>query len=130
MNKPEFHIKSFDDLVAEKERLKTHFHDQKLKFREEISGIKDTFNPFSGLKKTVGKFTSADKSMGILNTGLSFTLDLLLRKFILKKSNWFIKLAAPFFIKNFVSNLAAEKIKTSMPEMEPLISDLTKAAKS
>ena len=130
MNKPEFHIKSYNDLVAEKERLKTHFHEQKLKMREEISGFKDTLNPLAGLKKNVGKFTSPDKSMGLMNTGISFALDLVLRKFILKKSNWFIKLAAPFFIKNFLSNLAAERIRTNMPDMEPVIDNLSKAAKA
>jgi hypothetical protein len=130
MNKPDFHINSFDDLVAEKLRLKAHFHEKKLLLRQEVAGLKDTFNPLSVIIKSVGKFTSPDKSMGLLNTGLSFTLDLLLRKFILKKSNWMVKLAAPFFIRNLLSHLAAYKIKTNMPEMEPVISKLTKTAKN
>jgi hypothetical protein len=98
--------------------------------RQEVAGLKDTFNPVAGILKSLGKIASPDKSMGLLNTGLGFTLDLLLRKFILKKSNWIVKLLAPFLLKNILSHFAADKIRANMPEMEPVISNLTKTAKS
>ena len=129
MNKQEFHIKSYEDLLAEKQRLRDHFRDKKMQIREEVAALKDSLNPLKGIMKQVGKFTSPDKSMGLLNTGLGFTMDLLLRKFILKKSNWLVKLAAPFFIKNILSHFAATKIKTNMPEAGPVISNISKTAK-
>lgn len=129
MNKPTLHIKSYNDLMAEKQRLKAHFNIQKQNLRQEFVGLKDTFNPVSNILKSVGKFTSPDKSMGLINTGLGFGLDLLLRKFILKKSNWLVRFAAPFFIRNILSHITADKIKTAMPEIKPVIDSLAKKAK-
>jgi hypothetical protein len=133
MNKPEQNIKSYKDLLAEKQRLKEKFAVQKTELTAEIASLKDVINPFSGILKTagstIGKFISPDKSMGILNTGLGFAVDVIVRKLILKKSNWLVKLAAPFLIRNLLSHLAAYKIKTQMPEMEPVINTLTKTAK-
>jgi hypothetical protein len=119
-------IKSYDDLMNEKERLKTLFNDQKQGIRNDLSALKDTFNPVKNVAKSLGNFTSPDKSLGLLNTGLSFALDLILRKFLLKKSGWLVKLAAPFIIKNLLSHFAARKINTEMPELKNVINKMPK----
>lgn len=130
MNNPGFNIRSYTDLLAEKQRLKDQFSTQKNALILEIEGLKDTLNPFPGIIKTVndniGRFTGPDNSIGILNGGIDFAVDLLLRRFVLKKSNWLVKLVAPFFIKNWVSHLAADKIKGKAHEAEPEVDDLKK----
>ena len=121
-------IKSYDDLMKEKQRLKTLFNDQKQGIRNDINAIKESFNPIKNVAKSLGNFTSPDKSLGLLNTGLSFALDLILRKFLLKKSGWLVKLAAPFIIKNLLSHFAARKINTEMPVLKSVIDKMPKTA--
>ncbi|MES2649777.1 MAG: hypothetical protein V4717_23060 [Bacteroidota bacterium] len=124
MNKPD--IKSYDELVSEKERLKALFTSQKEGIKTEIAALKDNFNPVKTMAKKFGKFTTPDKSLGLLNAGLSFAVDLILRKVILKKSGWMVRLAAPFIVKNVVSHFAANKIKSDMPGIQDLINSFTK----
>ena len=124
MNKPD--IRSFDELVSEKERLKALFASQKEGIKAEIGALKDNFDPVKKIAKKMGKFTGPDKSLGLLNTGLGFAIDLLLRKVILKKSGWMVKLAAPFIVKNVVSHFTANKIKSDFPGIQDLITSFTK----
>ena len=125
MNKPD--IKSYDDLIAEKQRLKIVFNDQRQSIRENITTIKDSLNPVKAVVKEIGKLTSPDKSLGLLNTGLGFGLNLVLRKFLLKKSGWMVRLVAPFIIKNMISHFAAKKINTQMPELKKIIEKMPKS---
>jgi len=124
MNKPD--ITSYDDLLAEKQRLKAVFNDQKQAIKENVNAIKDSLNPIKAVAKEIGKLTSPDKSLGLLNAGLGFGLDLVLRKFLLKKSGWMVRLTAPFIIKNVVSHFAAKKIRTDMPELKNIIEKMPK----
>lgn len=119
MNKP--HFKSYDDLVAEKQRLKDLFSEQKQSIRTDLISLKDDLNPAKQIFKKIGIFTSPDKSLGLLNVGLGFGLDMLLRKVLLKKSGWIVRLAAPFVIKNALSHFVAEKIRTEMPGLKNII---------
>ena len=123
-NSPDIH--SYDDLLNEKERLKILLNDQKQAIRNEVMLLKDSLNPIKSIAKTIGHLTSPDKSLGLLNAGLSFSLDLLLRKFLLKKSGWLVKLAAPFIIRNVLSHFAAKKINTQMPEVKSVINTVPK----
>ena len=124
MNKP--HIKSYDDLVAEKQRLKDLFSEQKQSIRTDLISLKDDLNPAKQIFKKIGIFTSPDKSLGLLNVGLGFGLDMLLRKVLLKKSGWIVRLAAPFVIKTALSHLVAEKIRTEMPGLKNIIDQAPK----
>jgi hypothetical protein len=124
MNK--LHIKSYDDLVAEKQRLKDLFSEQKQSIRTDLISLKDDLNPVKQIFKKIGIFTSPDKSLGLLNVGLGFGLDMLLRKVLLKKSGWIVRLAAPFVIKNALSNFVAEKIRTEMPGLKNIIDQAPK----
>ena len=119
-------IKSYADLLAEKQRLKAVFMDQKQLMKDNVTVIKDSLNPIKAVAKEIGKLTSPDKSLGLLNAGLGFGLDLVLRKFLLKKSGWMVRLTAPFIIKNVVSHFAAKKIRTDMPELKNIIEKMPK----
>ncbi|CAN5573848.1 hypothetical protein BH10BAC3_BH10BAC3_14620 [soil metagenome] len=119
MTKPE--INSYNDLIAEKERLRAQFGIQKQALKDDFTALKDSLNPIKAVAKSLGKLTTPDKSLGFLNTGLSFGVDMLLRKVLLRKSGWIVKLAAPFLVKNLVSHFAASKIKTGMPDLQNII---------
>jgi hypothetical protein len=123
-NKPD--IKTYDDLLSEKQRLKTLFNDQKQSIRNDIISLKDNLDPAKALLKKIGTFTGPDKSLGLLNAGLTFGLDMLLKKVLLKKSGWIIRLAAPFFIRNALSHFAAKKIRTEMPGLQSIIDQAPK----
>ena len=124
MNKTE--INTYDDLIAEKLRLKARFVTQRQAIRDDISALKDSFDPLKAVGKSLSKLTAPDKSLGLLNAGLSFGVDMLLRKVLLKKSGWIVKLAAPFLVRNLVSHFAASKIKTGMPDLQNIIEKMPK----
>jgi len=114
-------IHSYDDLMNEKQRLKTLFSDQKQAIRNDVTLLKDSLDPIKKVGKSLGNLFTPDKSLGLLNDGLGFGLDFLLRKAVLKKSGWITRIVAPFFIKNALSHFAADKIKTQMPDVKDAI---------
>jgi len=124
MSKPD--IKSYKDLIAEKHRLKTQFGIQKQAIKDDFDVLKESLNPVKAVVRSLGKLTTPDKSLGLLNAGLSFGVDMLLRKVLLKKSGWIVRLVAPFFVKNLVSHFAASKIKTEMPDLQNIVETMPK----
>lgn len=116
-------INSYNDLLAEKQRLKALFKEQKQTIRTDFVLLKDHLNPAKRILKKIGTFTKPDKSLGLLNVGLGFGLDFLLRKVVLKKSGWITRMLAPFFIKNAVSHFAARKIKEEMPDLKSFLDE-------
>lgn len=114
-------IRSFKELIAEKQRLKNVYYEQKLVLKNDLISLKDDLNPVKQILNKLSLFTSPDKSLGLLNVGLSFGLDFILKKLLFKKAGWIIKLVAPFFIKNALLNLAAKKIREDIPELKSFL---------
>ncbi len=105
MTKP---IRTYKDLLEEKERLKLLLSAQKELVRHDINEIKQELAPVKSAISMVGKFATKDNRNWILTTAADTIIDLVVRKMVLSKAGFITKLVVPFFMKNFSSHVIAD----------------------
>src|SRR5688572_18519368 len=98
-------IKTYDDLLEEKQRLESLIVLQRQQVKTDWAEMKEEFRPVSNIIAFFGKLTHRDKSNPLLNMGIDMAGDILLRKFLLAKAGWFTRLTVPFLLKNYSSNV-------------------------
>ena len=101
-------IRTYDELLKEKQRLTELLQSQKLIVKEDIAEIKEELAPVKSAIALVGKFATRDNSSWLLTTAADKLIDLLLKKMILAKAGWITKLAVPFVMKNFSSHVISD----------------------
>jgi hypothetical protein len=119
-------IKSLKELKAEKARLKLQLSSTEELIREDVEWINQELSP---LRQAGKLFSSAmvNKNHGILNNGVRFTIDGILKNLILSRAGWITRLVVPYLAKNLSSNYIMEK----RPEIFGILRNLIhKARKS
>ena len=106
MNKP---IRNYEDLLAEEQRLLQQIKIQEVKIKEDFAGLKQSLKPVGNVMKVVGKFATRDQTGPILNFGLDFGVDLLVRRILLARAGWLTKIVIPYIVKNYSSHLINEE---------------------
>jgi hypothetical protein len=106
MTKPA--IRTYNDLVQEKERLKALLQAQKELVRQDIQEIKEELQPVKTAIGVIGKFTTRDKSNPLLTSATEGIIDLVVRKMLLSRSGWLTRTVVPFLMKNVSSHLVNE----------------------
>lgn len=102
-------IRTYKDLVAEREQLEAQLMMRKQKLREDWSGLKEHFTPVGRLLRTLSWGLRPDRSSPLLNKTLGVAVDLLVSKFVLGRAGWLTRLTVPFVLRNYSSHLFAEK---------------------
>lgn len=101
-------IRTYNDLLAEKARLKELLQAQKELVRADVEEIKMELQPVKTAIGVIGKFTTRDKSNPLLTSATEGLIDLVVRKMILSRSGWLTKIVVPFLMKNVSSHLVNE----------------------
>lgn len=110
MNKNQ--IQNYDDLLEERKRLEQLLIIQKEQISANWIEIKKEFEPVNNVVSFFGKLTTRDKTNPLVNMGIDVAGDLLLRKILLAKFGWATRLVVPFLLKNYSSNVLADKGKS------------------
>lgn len=105
MTKP---IRTYKELLEEKERLKLLLSAQKELVRQDINEIKLELAPVKSAINVVGKFATKDNRNWILTTAADTIIDLVIRKMVLSKAGFITKMVVPFFMKNFSSHVIGD----------------------
>jgi hypothetical protein len=106
MNKPV--IKTYKDLLDEKERLQSLLSVQKQVLRDDFRQIKLEIEPLRNVASFAGKLVTREKDMWVLNTGANTVIDLVFKKLILSRAGWLTKTIIPFVLKNYSSHVLSE----------------------
>lgn len=101
-------IRTYDDLLQEKARLKELLQVQKELIRADVQDIKDELQPVKQAIGLIGKFTTRDKTNPLLTSATETIINLVVKKLILARSGWLTKLVVPFLMKNVSSHLVNE----------------------
>lgn len=101
-------INTYEDLLAEKQRLTELFAAQKELVRRDVEEVKLELAPVRKAIGIVGKVVTKDNSNFLLTTAADMLIDMLLKKMVLAKAGWITRLAIPFFTKNFSSHVIAD----------------------
>src|SRR5437764_13588801 len=101
-------IKTYDDLLQEEQRLTVQIESYKDLIKQDIAGIKKGLNPIKRGTKAVKNLFSRDDKGPLLNFGLNFGIDVLLRRTLLGRAGWITKVMVPYLVKNYASHLITE----------------------
>jgi hypothetical protein len=101
-------IRTYEELLEEKARLKLLLTAQKELVRQDIKEIKMELAPVRSAISMVGKLTTRENRYDILTIATDTIIDLVIRKMVLAKAGFLTKLAVPFFMKNFSSHVIAD----------------------
>jgi hypothetical protein len=105
-------ITTYEELMLEKHRLKLLLHGQKELIHQDINEIKDHLLPVKSAISFIGKLTTKDSSNPLLSGTMNTVIDLFVRKVLLARAGWFMKLVVPLFLKNYTSHVIDEKKDT------------------
>lgn len=101
MNKP----RTYNELLAEKARLKLLLAEQKEIIHQDFNEIKNELEPVRRIFIHAKKLFSKDAGGGLLTLGADKLIDLLVRRVLLAKSGWLAKLVVPLLAKNYTSHI-------------------------
>lgn len=102
-------IKTYEDLLEHERSLISRLRTQEEVLKKDMVGIKQGLKPFNKALKVVNKMTTRDNTTPIINLGVEFGVDLLVRRFILARAGWFTKILIPFLMKNYSSHIIGEE---------------------
>ncbi|ANH81496.1 hypothetical protein A8C56_11365 [Niabella ginsenosidivorans] len=109
-------IRSHEDLLIEKERLKASLKQRKTDLKESFSAIKDELNPIAKAARTTRDIFTADNDFPLIGLGVEKLTDLIIRKGILRKAGWLPRLVAPFLVKKISTYLIAVQASGQIAE--------------
>jgi hypothetical protein len=109
-------IKNYEDLLQEEQRLLSQLKTKEVEIRNNLAGVRRGLKPIGRVMNTISKFTTRDKTGAFSNFGLDFSIDLIVRRFILAKAGWFTKILIPYLLKNYSSHIISEQQKSRIME--------------
>lgn len=101
-------IKTYEDLLQEEQRLKAQLSLCKGLIQDDIAGIKEGLNPIKRVADHVKGLFSRGDNGPLLNFGMNFGIDVVIRKFLLGRAGWVTKIIVPYFVRNYASHLVTE----------------------
>jgi hypothetical protein len=101
-------IRTYEDLLEEKARLKLLLSAQKELVRQDINELKQDLVPVRRAISMVGKFATKDNRNNLLTTAADTIIDIVVRNMVLSKAGFLTKLIVPFFMKNFSSHVITD----------------------
>lgn len=99
-------MRAYDQLLLEEQQLEEDLRFHRKHIIDKWQHLKASVQPaVIGMKLAENVLTRAETNNPVLNTGVNWAIDLLVKKWILKKSGWITKMLVPFVIKNITSNV-------------------------
>ena len=104
-------IVTFNDLLEEEQRLIMEVKRNKARITEDFNIMKAKLQPANQALSFMNKLAGAKGQPGFLSHGVDIVLDLLSKKYLFKRSNWFVTLAGSYLVRG-LSQLFLSKAKT------------------
>lgn len=127
-------IRTYQDLLQEEQRLKEQLKRQETLVRQDLMAFKENLEPVKKVYDQVHKIFTRDNRVPVFNIGLEMGIDILLRRFILRRAGWFARIFVPYIMKNYASHIIGEeKRKAIIKKVQDLFNKIrpkTSAAKA
>jgi hypothetical protein len=107
-------IRTYKDLLEEEQRLQLQLKAQEVLIRQDLADMKENIEPVRKLFNTVQKIFTRDNRVPVFNVGLELVIDILLRRFILRRAGWFAKSIVPYLVKNYSSHIIGEEKRKAL----------------
>jgi hypothetical protein len=96
-------IRSYSDLVKERERLQATLLFQKGLVRQDLETLKEELRPAANIISTIGRITHATKDNPLVGIATTVASELLLGNMLLSRGGKAVKLVVPFVAKKIFS---------------------------
>jgi hypothetical protein len=114
-------IRTYNDLLQEEYRLQGLLKDREILIRQDLMSLKENLEPVKKVYDQMHKIFTRDNRVPLFNVGLEMSIDILLRRLLLKKAGWFVKTFVPYIVKNYTSHIIGEeKRKAIIKKIEEL----------
>lgn len=113
-------IHTYEDLMLEKHRLKLQLHAQKELIHQDFREIKEQFEPVRSIISVFSKMLKKEPGNLLLTGTANTVIDLVLKKFVLARTGWFLRVVVPFLLKNYTSHFIAEKKDSILQKLTSL----------
>ncbi len=107
-------IKTYEDLEEEKQRLMGLLRAQEELIKVDIAGVREGLKPVRKAVNVVNKMATRDHTGPVMNLGLEMGIDLLVRRVLLARAGWFLKILVPFVLKNYSSHVIGEEKRAAL----------------
>lgn len=101
-------IRTYKELLEEKERLKLLLSAQKDLVHQDINLIKQELAPVQKAISVVGKFATKEDRYSMFTIAADTVIDLFVKRVLLSKAGFITRMAIPFLMKNFSSHVIAD----------------------
>lgn len=98
-------INSYKELLEEKARLKALLVEQELQIKDDWQAIKHELKPAILVGATLRKLFTRKAGLTAAVLGVNILTDGLVKKVLLRKAGWLIRLVIPLLIKNYASHM-------------------------
>jgi len=102
-------IKTYEDLLNEKQRLEVLVQVQKQVIHYDIQEIKEKLIPVTNTLEVIKKFVTKDTTNLLLTIGSDLAINTIVKQFILSRAGWLTRTIIPYFLKNYSSHFVAEQ---------------------
>jgi hypothetical protein len=102
-------IRSYDELVKERQRLEHLLQAQKEIIYYDVQEIKEKLQPVKSVVEFIGMITTKDRTNLLWTLGSDIAINAIVKRFILSKAGWFLRTVIPFYLKNYSSHIIAEQ---------------------
>ena len=110
-------IKTYKDLLEEKERLENLLKSQKQIVRDDMKHLGEHLEPVKSAFTTASKFFTRDNHNLLLNASANTLIDIFIKRILLSKTGWITRLVVPFLVKNYSSHIISEKKGTLLKKL-------------
>ena len=101
-------INSYKELLEEKARLKALLVTQELQIKEDWQSLKEELKPAMLIGSTLRKVFTRGAGLTAAQLGINMVTDGFVKKVVLRKAGWLIRLIIPLLIKNYASHIQTD----------------------
>jgi hypothetical protein len=103
-------IRAYDQLLQEEQQLEDALQLHQRNLGHKWQGLKESVQPaVIGMRLAQKAFTRSENNP-VINSGVNLVVDLVVKKWLLKRAGWLTKLLIPYFVKNITSGVIHRKL--------------------
>ena len=114
-------INSLKELHEEKQRISDRISNLEIIIQSDIDSIKEDLNAWRVAGNTVKKFLITEER-GVMGESIGLAIDTIVKKVLLRKTNFVMKFIISFMLKNFARNYFAKNAGTIFEKIKNMVS--------
>ena len=119
-------INSLKELNAEKLRITQRINDLEILIESDVNVIKQDINAWRVAGSTIKNFLVTEEN-GVMGESIGLAVDTIVKKLLMRRSNWIFKFALSFLLKNVAKNYFSKNAENIFEKIKNIIGHYHKA---